>query len=215
MRVYGASMSPFVRKVLVACAEKGLEVESKVVGIGSDDEGFRAASPLGKMPALEDGEYRLADSSAIIHYLEAKYPAVPLIPAGPEERGRVIWFEEFADTVLSACGAKIFFNRIVAPMFLQRDGDLGAAERAERDELPPLLAYLDDELGARHFLVGDQLTISDIAIASSLANLEHADVPIDEERYPQLTRYQREITGRPSFKALLDKERGYFARKRS
>src|SRR3546814_14340546 len=73
----------------------------RVVGIGDPDPGFRAASPLGKMPAMDDDGFLLADSSAIIQYVEAKYPEPALIPADPQERGRVIWWEEFGDTVFA------------------------------------------------------------------------------------------------------------------
>ena len=124
MILYGSTMSPFVRKVAAFAAEKGIELELQPTGFPNPTPEFRAASPFGKMPALVDGDYQLADSSAIIHYLEAKYPEPELIPSDPRERGRTIWFDEFADTLLFACGAKMFFNRIVAPRFLGRDGDL-------------------------------------------------------------------------------------------
>ena len=115
MIVYGSSLSPFVRKVLAFAHEKGIELELKQVGLGSTDPDFLAASPFRKIPALADGDYRLADSSAIIQYLEALHPSPEMIPADPKLRGRVIWFDEFADTILFACGAKMFFNRVVAP----------------------------------------------------------------------------------------------------
>ena len=83
MILYGSTMSPFVRKVAAFAAEKGIDFELKAIGLGDPDPEFRAASPFGKMPALIDGDYRLADSSAIIHYLEAKYPEPELIPADP------------------------------------------------------------------------------------------------------------------------------------
>ena len=54
MIVYGSSISPFVRKVLAFAAEKGIEVESKPVGIGDQNPDFREASPFGKMPAFRD-----------------------------------------------------------------------------------------------------------------------------------------------------------------
>ncbi|HYI42478.1 MAG TPA: glutathione S-transferase family protein, partial [Sphingomicrobium sp.] len=139
MILYGSSLSPFVRKVLAFAGEKGLELDVRPVGIGDQNPEFRAASPFGKMPALVDGDFRLSDSSAIIHYIEAKNPEPPLIPADPRLRGECIWFEEFADTMLSACGGKMFFNRIVAPKFLGRPGDEALAETAEKVELPPIL----------------------------------------------------------------------------
>ena len=101
------------------------------------------------MPALLDGDFCLADSSAIIHYLDAKYPEPALIPAEPRARGRTIWFDEFADTILFGCGQKMFFNRVVAPIFLKRPGDEAAAEAAERDELPPILDYLETVVAGR------------------------------------------------------------------
>src|SRR3546814_12636513 len=54
MIIYGSVVSPFVRKLLGYLGEKGIEFELKGVGIGDPDPGFRAASPLGKMPALDD-----------------------------------------------------------------------------------------------------------------------------------------------------------------
>jgi glutathione S-transferase len=106
--------------------QKGIEIDLQPTGFPNPTPEFRAASPFAKMPALVDGDYHLADSSAIIHYLEAKYPEPELIPSDPRERGRTIWFDEFADTLLFACGAKIFFNKVVAPRFLGREGDLTA-----------------------------------------------------------------------------------------
>ena len=97
----------------------------------------------------------------------------------------MIWFDEFADTLLFACGGKIFFNKVVAPRFLGRDGDLAAAEAAERDELPPLLDYLEGVIPDSGYLVGDRLTLADISVAGPFANFSHCEVAIDEARYPQ------------------------------
>jgi hypothetical protein len=74
MILYGSSMSPYVRKVLAFAGEKEIELDVRPIGIGSEDPEFRKASPFGKMPALVDGDFGLADSSAIIHYLEAGIP---------------------------------------------------------------------------------------------------------------------------------------------
>lgn len=214
MIVYGSSMSPFVRKVLAFANEKGIDVQSRPTGMNDPDPEFRAASPLGKMPALVDGDYRLADSSAIIHYLEAKHPEPALIPAEPEARGRVIWFEEFADTILASCGAKMFFNRVVAPLFLKREGDLAAADQAQREELPKLLDYLETVVPEDGFLVGDRLTLADIAVASPLANLSHVNVTIDPERHRRTAAFAERILGRPCFAPLVARERAFLKRAR-
>ena len=218
MILYGSSLSPFVRKVLAFAGEKGIELtlERTGDGPGQQSEAFLAASPFRKMPALADGEYRLADSSAIIHYLEAKFPEPPLIPIDPQQRGKAIWFDEFADTVLAACGAKMFFNRVVAPVFLKREGDAAVADRAEKEELPPILDYLEKIVpDAGGYLIGDALTLADIAVASPFANLTHLGCKIAKERHGRVLAYVGSILERPSFapwvaseEALLAKVRG-------
>lgn len=212
MILYGSTMSPFVRKVAAYAAEKGIAIDLQPTGFPNPTPEFRAASPFGKMPALVDDDYRLADSSAIIAYLEAKYPDPEMIPAEPRARGRVIWFDEFADTLLFACGAKIFFNKIVAPRFLGREGDLAAAEAAERDELPPLLDYLETAIPDSGYLVGDKLTLADIAVAGPFANFGHCNVAIDGARYPKVSAYTSAILSRPSFVQYVERESAYLAR---
>jgi glutathione S-transferase len=212
MIVYGSSLSPFVRKVLAFAAEKGIEVESKLVGLGSEDPEFREASPFGKIPGFRDGDFAISDSTAIIAYLEAIRPEPNLIPAEARARARAIWYEEFSDTILCACGAKMFFNRIVAPKFLGREGDLAAADAAERTELPPLLDYLEGRIPESGFLVEDRLTLADIAVASPFANLRHLSVAIDPGRWPKITSYVGRILDRPSFKAHTDRETAFLER---
>lgn len=210
MILYGSSMSPYVRKVIAFAAEKGIELDVQPTGIGDPNPEFREASPFGKMPALVDGDYRLADSSAIIHYLEALQPKPELIPADPRLRGRCIWYEEFADTILTGCGVKMFFNRIVAPVFLKRPGDLAAADAAERDELPKVLDYVESiapEGGG--FLLGGRLTLADIAVAGPFANLRHVKVEVDTKRWPKTAAYVERILSRPSFAPWVAREAAF------
>jgi glutathione S-transferase len=207
MIIFGSTFSPFVRKTLAYCAEKGIEVENRNVGLGSQDAEFRAASPFGKIPALQDGDYRLADSSAIIHYLEAKHPAPELIPADPQLRGKAVWYDEFADTIVVGLGGKLFFNRVVAPRFLKQPGDQAAADKAQHEELPPIFDWLETQIPDSGFLVGDRLTIADIAVASPFVNFEHAGCVIDSARHPRLAGYLAGILGRPSFGMVAREKR--------
>ena len=215
MILYGSSLSPFVRKVLAFAGEKAIELDVQPTGVapGQQSDAFLAASPFRKMPALADGDFTLCDSSAIVHYLEAKYPEPALIPGEAQARGRTIWFDEYADTVLFECGRKIFFNRIVAPRFLKRPGDQEAADRAEREELPPLLAYLERVVpDGDGYLVGDGLTLADISVASPFANFRHLELSLDPERYPRTIAYVERILARPSFAVWIDRETAFLAR---
>lgn len=218
MILYGASLSPFVRKVLAYAAEKGIALELKPGGMGQGGAEFEEASPFRKMPALRDpgsegeGDFTICDSSAIITYLEAKYPEPNLIPLEPRARARAIWYDEFGDTIVMGCGVKMFFNRVVSPRFLGRPGDLSAADAAERDELPPILDYLERTIPDSGFLVEDRLTLADLAVASPFANLGHIDVRPDPVRHPRTTAYLEAILSRPSFSHWVEREKAYFMR---
>ena len=212
MIVYGSSLSPFVRKVLAYAAEKGIELEVRPIGIGNADPEFREASPFGKMPGFRDGDFAISDSTAIIFYLEAIRPEPNLIPTEPKARARTVWYDEFGDTLLAACGGKMFFNRIVSPRFLGAPGDEAVAAKAECEELPPLLDYLERVVPDSGFLVEDRLTLADLAVASPFANLQHLDVAIDADRYPKLTHYVNAILARPSFRPLIEKEATFLQR---
>ena len=213
MILYGSSMSPFVRKVLAFAAEKGIELEHKPVGLGDQDPEFRACSPFGKIPAFSDGDFQICDSTAIVTYLEAKYPEPALLPAEPKARARTIWFEEFADTILMGCGSKIFFNRVVAPRFLGRPGDDAAADKAEHEELPPILDYLEGVVPeAGGFLVGDTVTLADLAVASPFANFSYMEIAPFTGAHPRTRAYIESILARPSFAPWIARERAFLRR---
>ena len=212
MILYGSSLSPYVRKVLAFAGEKGIELELQPTSFPNHTPEYLDASPFRKMPALRDGDFTLADSSAIVHYLEAKVPEPALIPAQAELRGKTIWFDEFADTILVSCGAKIFFNRIVAPRFMGRPGDLAAAEAAELNDLPPILDYLEKTVpGDDGYLVGDRLTLADIAVAGPFANFRHTATKICPERYPRTIAFVDRILARPSLAQWVERETAYLA----
>lgn len=210
MILYGSSLSPYVRKVLAFAAEKGIELDLQPTGFPNHSPEYLEASPFRKMPAFRDEDYTLADSSAIIHYLEAKFPEPTLIPSDPKLRGKTIWFEEFADTILVSCGAKIFFNLIVMPRFMGKPGDDEAARQAELNDLPPILDYLERTVpGDGGYLVGEALTLADLAVAGPFANFRHTKTKVDPERYPRTIAYADRILARPSFAQWVERETAY------
>jgi glutathione S-transferase len=210
MIVHGSSVSPFVRKVIAFAAEKGVALENRQTRFGDRSDEWMAKSPFGKIPAFEDGDYVLADSSAIVHYIEAKHTEPNLIPTEAKARGKAVWFDEYADTIFVGQLGMIFFNRRVAPM-LGLPQDLEAADKAEAELLPPHLAYLESVIPASGFLVEDRLTLADIAVASPFANMAHAGVVIDGGRFPTVSSYIAEILARPSFAQVIESERKIFS----
>lgn len=211
MIIYGSSLSPYVRKTLAFAAEKGIALEVKPAGMGGGPPEFKQASPFGKMPGFQDGDFLISDSTAIITYLEAIKPEPNLIPLEPKARARTIWYEEFSDTIFVACAGTIFFNRVVAPRFLGQPCDEAAVEKAQNEGLPPILDYLEKVIPASGFLVEDRLTLADIAVASPFVNLGHVSIAIDPARYPKTTAHVEAILARPSFAGWVAQEKAMFA----
>jgi glutathione S-transferase len=192
-------------------AEKNIPYEHDEVVPFNVSAEYKKISPLGKIPALTDGDKALADSSVICAYLERTHPQPALYPADAYEYARALWFEEYADSALvGVVGPKIFFPKIIGPLFFQRQPDEAAIQKAIDEELPPLFDYLEGQLGTAPALVGGRFSIADIATCTQFVNLRHAGVSVDAKRWPKLARYVAAIHERPSFAKIIAAERAAF-----
>jgi glutathione S-transferase len=209
--VYGGSLSPFVRKVCVVMAEKGVEFTVENVNPFAPPPEFLTISPLKRIPVLRDTDQpepnTLSDSSVICDYLEHKFPSPPLYPKDPFLRARALWYEEYADSILAqTIGPGLFFQRVVKKMMKQQpDEALCAATMTEK--LPPLFDYLEKEIGDREYFVGNAFSIADVTVGTMLVNFDHAGEIVDAKRWPKLAAYGQRIHARPSFKGFIEKER--------
>lgn len=210
-KLLGAFGSPFVRKAYVALTEKGITFEhEQVIPFGAPPE-WRKISPLGKIPAYQDGERTLADSSVIIAYLEKTKPEPSLYPSDPYDYARALWFEEYGDGGLAPImGGKIFFPKVIAPRFFKQEPNLAEIQKVVDTEVPPMLDYLEGEIGNKEFLVGNKFSIADIGIATQFVNFMFAGYGVDAKRWPKLAAYVERIHSRPSFKSAIDKEKAAF-----
>ena len=212
MQIFGFPLSPFVRKVLVFAAEKGVEVDNVLFHPSQPPEDFLIASPFRKIPAMKDGDFTLADSTAIVTYIEARHPSPALLPADPQARARAIWFEEFADTIMTPTGGKIVFNRLVGPTFLGLQGDEEAAKQGEKD-LEPILAYLDGVAPADGWLAGAEFSIGDIAVASTLRTLGYVGWEPKTENHPATAAWYDRVRARPAWQAVAEREAAVLERR--
>jgi glutathione S-transferase len=200
MKVFGLPLSPFVRKVHITAAEKGIEIETIPVDLRNPPPEFLAASPFRKIPALQDGDFLLADSTAILTYFEALRPDPPLLPTDPRARAKAIWFEEVSDTVMQPAAVKLVFNRFVAPKVLGRPGDEAAALEGER-ELAPRLEWLEEQIPQSEFLAGDY-SVGDIAVASLLRTLSFVGSGPNATEFPRTTAWYERVTARPAWQQI-------------
>ena len=207
----GVNASPFVRKVRVVLAEKGIAYDHESLIPFNVPAEFKQISPLGKIPAFRDGDRTLCDSSVICAYLERTQPNPPLYPADAYEYARALWLEEYSDTALATVvGPKIFFRKVVGPRFFNQPADEAAIAQAVEQELPPLFDYLESQVGNGSAFAGGRFSIADVAVAAQLVNLRHAGFGVDAARWPKLARHTAAAFEHPSFRALITEESATF-----
>lgn len=213
LKIYGALLSPFVRKVRCVLTEKQVAYELVATNPFDKSSEFLRRSPLGRIPALEDEQGRsLADSTVIAEYLEERFPAPALFPRDPYDRARVRWFDEYADGGMApSLTAKIFFQRVISAKLIKGGCDEAVVQSALKD-LPTFLGYLEGELAGRQYLVAETFTLADVSVGCQLVNLRHAGVSVDAAEFPTVAAWFERVVGRPSLKALVDQDQGFLAR---
>jgi len=183
-------------KVRVVLGLKGVAYETQDI-VPMDRNPVVRVSGQGLVPVLVDQGRAIADSTAILLHLEAAYPHPTLVPADPAVRAECLVLEDWADQAFMAMSRRIAYGNVLerpgmlASLFFP--GDTGPAlwlkERiarrrvTERFGLNParhardvreakrLAALAVARLGGRRWLLGDELTIADVALATMSAPL--------------------------------------------
>lgn len=211
IKVHGIPLSPFVRKVHIVAAEKGVEIEMVLGRPGDPSPEFVAASPFRKIPAMQDGDFNLCDSTAIVTYIDALHPEPSITPGTAQQRATAIWFEEFADTILVPAGGKVLFNRFVGPTFFGMPGDEAAAEQGLKD-LEPIRDYLEAQAPADGWLAGADFSIGDIAVASAFRSLGYVGLEPDGASHPLTAAWYERVKARSSWQTVAAREAGVMSR---
>lgn len=205
IKVHGFPLSPFVRKVHIVAAEKGIEIEMVLGRPGDPSPEFLATSPFRKIPAMQDGDFNLADSTAIATYLDALHPEPSITPGDARQRAKAIWWEEFADTILVTAGGKVLFNRFVGPKLLGMPGDEAVAEQGLK-ELGPICDYLESQVTADGWLAGSDFSIGDIAVACAFRSLGYIGLEPDPATHPRSAAWYERVKARPSWQTVAARE---------
>jgi glutathione S-transferase len=207
LRIHGVPFSAHTRKVILAAIEKGIAYDLVPVVPLTPPAGWTELSPLGLIPAIQDGGYALADSSVICLYLERVHPERSIYPSDPKQYARALWIEEFVDGGLAPHVLRgLLMQRVFAPKFLNKPPDEKLIRKSLTEMIPPRLAYLENALAGAYF-AGDAFSIADIAVASILVNYHYAGEAIAAASYPKLHRYLRKLLSRDCFRTALERER--------
>ncbi len=205
LKVYGVHGSPFVRKVFIALDYKGIPYEIVRQMPFSGDTEYLRVNPLGKVPALVDGDFTLCDSKVICQYLEDAYPDPALYPRNAADRAMARWYEDLCGGRVAELAAGIFFQRFMRPFAFKQQPDEELVGRIINRDLPPLLDYLESQVPADGFIFGDFM-MADLSIASPFFNASYAGYDVDASRWPALAGLIARVRELPRVKGVLEKE---------
>jgi glutathione S-transferase len=162
LKVYGRANSINVRKVLWMLGELGLPFQREDWGRGyrpTSDPVFRAINPVGVVPVIDDGAFRLRESHSIVRYLAEKHRRADLYPEDLERRATVESFMDWAGTELADGMRPVFHGLVVKdPAFA---GMVDRAAKRWAEQMQVLEAHLAQN---GPFVMGDAFTIGDIPV---------------------------------------------------
>jgi glutathione S-transferase len=215
LKIYGVPLSVHTRKVILAARLKSIAYEIvPVIPVIPDNPpaDWRSISPTGLIPALDDQGFILADSTAIVLYLERTRPSPALLPAAAKAYGRALFFDAWAGSALfRSIVHPLFHNQVVLPNIHKRAGDLALIDAALSKALPEAFTFLEDQIRSA-FLVGEELSLADLAVASNLLTFHYLGHGIDQTRFPKVHTYFHRHLASALFASALETEKPFVAR---
>jgi glutathione S-transferase len=212
LKIYGVPVSVHTRKVIVAARLKGLPFELvPVVPVIPDNPpaNWRELSPTGKIPVFQDGDFTLADSTAICAYLDRRQPQPSLYPSDPRDHGRALWLEQYAGgTVFRDVVHPLFHETFVRPKVKGIATDPARVEDVLNRVVPEVFGYLDAVAGER-YLAGDVLSVADLAVMSNLTTMQYIGFMLARARYPKLAALIDRVWRVPAVAAALRAEQPF------
>lgn len=203
MKLYSLPPSPNNFKITALANHLGLALETLVVDMAGGQNqtpDYLAKNPNGLMPTLEDGDFHLWESAAILKYLALKKPESGLYPADPKQQALVDQWLHWHGAHWAPAIRPFFFERIVRAMFRGEQPDQAELAKAE-EPFHKVARVLEQHLTGRQFMVGDQLTIADFCIAANQVYARPAGLPM--EKYPNFEAYSQRILAMDCFKKAI------------
>ena len=193
MRLYSGTTCPYSHRCRIVLYEKGMDFEVIDVDLMSRAEDIAVINPYNKVPVLVERDLVLYEANIINEYIDERFPHPQLMPPDPVMRGRArLFLHRFEQELYSHVGA------------IEQGGKPADKARAViRDNLTQLAQILTRQ----KFLLGDEFSMLDVAIAPLLWRLEHYGIQMGKDAAP-LMKYAERLFSRQGFiDALTPSER--------
>lgn len=199
LKIWGRKTSVNVQKVMFAVGELGLKHQRFDFGGpfgGLDTPEYGLLNPNRLVPTIDDEGFVLWESNAITRHLAQRYGRGTLSPA--DELGFAkadSWMDWSLTTIYSDIISTCFLQMIRTPASERNVALVDAASRRAGEKL----AILDKQLNGRHFIMGENVTIADVAIGTLM--YRYFNLPIQRPSLPNVESWYKRLAARPAYQA--------------
>jgi len=189
MTLYSGSTCPYSHRCRIVLFEKDMDFEIIDVDMHNKPEEIASISPSGKTPVLVERDLILTESNIINEYIDERFPHPQLMPPDPVMRAR----------------ARLVLFNFEHDLFTHVDTlqhSLGKASDKARQEIRDSLSQLSPILTKQKYLMNDEFSMLDVAIAPLLWRLEHYGIELPKVAAPVL-KYRERLFSRPAFISAL------------
>jgi RNA polymerase-associated protein len=184
MVLYSGTTCPFSQRCRFVLFEKGMDFEIRDVDLYNKPEDISIMNPYGQVPILVERDLILYESNIINEYIDERFPHPQLMPADPIMRAR-------ARQLLVGMEREIFSHMEVI------EKNAKTAEKA-RQEIKVRLTEIVPIFNKQKFMLGDEFSMLDVAIAPLLWRLDHYGIDLGKAAAP-LMKYAERIFSRQGF----------------
>ena len=200
IRLWGRTTSINVRKVLWTLQEAGVCFERIDAGLAFgvvNDADYVAKNPNRLVPLLEDGDFVLWESNAIVRYLCARY-APALYPQDLRARFDAERWMDWQQTTLNRAGSPAFLQLVRTPPEARQQAVIDDSRAA----MAPCIAVLNAHLSHRAWMGGDAFSMADIPVACDIHRWWNLPQPAPDA--PHVQRWFNAVLARPATRGVLD-----------
>jgi RNA polymerase-associated protein len=198
MVLYSGTTCPFSQRCRLVLFEKGMDFEIRDVDLFNKPEDISTMNPYGQVPILVERDLVLYESNIINEYIDERFPHPQLMPADPLMRAR-------ARLMLFNFEKELFIHVHI----LENDKAKGAEKIHDkaRAEIRDRLTTLAPLFLKNKYMLGDEFSMLDVAIAPLLWRLDHYGIELSKTAAP-LMKYGERIFSRPAYiEALTPSEK--------
>lgn len=197
MVLYSGTTCPFSQRCRFVLFEKGMDFEVRDIDLYNKPEDISVMNPYGQVPILVERELILYESNIINEYIDERFPHPQLMPADPTMRARTrLFLFNFERELFSQVAVLENRNEVAAK-----------AQDQARQKIRDGLAQIAPILTKNKYMLGEEFSMLDVAIAPLLWRLDHYGIELPKSAAP-IQKYGERVFSRPAFiEALTPSEK--------